>query len=68
MTKKKNSFWDEHKLTIVPLLWCAGILAILGGVYGGLERYSLKKYERNMAKPNTSVVDSVVDSVAQNHR
>ena len=68
MTKKTNKFWDEHKLTIIPLLWCAGILAILGGVYGGLERYSLKKYERNMAKPNTSVVDSVVDSVAQNHR
>jgi len=45
-----------------------GILAILGGGYVGLERYNLKKYERNMAKPNTSVVDSVVDSVAQNHR
>lgn len=68
MTKKKNSFWDEHKLTIVPLLLCAGILAILGGVYVGLEKYNQKKYERDMAKPNTSVVDSVVDSVVQNHK
>ena len=68
MAKKTNKFWDEHKLTIVPLLWCAGILAILGGVYGGLEKYNLEKYKRNMAKPNTSVVDSVVDSVAQDHR
>jgi hypothetical protein len=68
MTKIKNSFWDEHKLTTVPLLWCAGILAILGGGYVGLEKYNLEKYKRDMAKQNTSVVDSVVDSVAQNHR
>ena len=33
MEKKKNEFWENHKIELIPLIACAGILVALAGVW-----------------------------------
>lgn len=47
---KKNKYWEENKLTLIPLICCAGFLAVLGGVFLGNRKYMDIQYERERAE------------------
>lgn len=64
---KKNNFWEENKVTLIPLLCCAGFLAVLAGIYFGNRKYTDVQYERKRAKEAQSIIDTanqVKDTVA----
>lgn len=47
---KKNKYWDENKVTLIPLMCCAGFLVLLAGVWLGNRKYMDAKYERERAE------------------
>ena len=57
--ERKDTFWKEHELTIVPLLICAGVVALIWGFGHTLEKQSLKAYERSVQAKVANAVDSV---------
>ena len=56
---KKNNFWEENKITVVPLLCCAGFLMVMAGVYIGNRKYTDAQWERKHAKKVEAAVDTM---------
>ena len=69
MAKKKGNFWQENKLDIVPMLYCIGVLAILGGIFVANRHHMEKQYERKRIEKAQAVFDSAAqakDTIALN--
>ena len=70
--KQNGGFWDEHKITVIPLIGLACSLALMYGIYVGAEKYNkdkadrhrqeklMRKFEEAKQTKDTIVVDSVV--------
>lgn len=56
---KKNKFWDENKLTIIPLLCCAGALGVLAGVWVANRKYTDAQWERKHAEKVAAAADTM---------
>jgi len=66
---KNSKFWEESKLDLIPFFGCMAFLAVLGGVYLGLDKYNLAKYENKQkqiqeAKAAMDSINAVKDTIA----
>ena len=64
---KKNKFWDENKITMIPLLCCAGLLGLFAGIWVVNRNYTDAQWERKHAERVAAAADSmhqVKDTIA----
>ena len=63
---KKNNFWQENKLDIVPVLWCIGLVGLMGGAYLMNNKYNEKRRAEKIeaAKVALDTVNQTKDTIA----
>ena len=63
---KKNNFWQENKLDLIPTLLCLGVLAAIAGLYQYNQASTERKYAEKIkeAKAALDSVNQVKDTIA----
>lgn len=56
---KFSKYWDENKVTIIPVLCMVCVLMLLGGIYVGNRKYSDAQWERRRAEKAQAAADSM---------